>query len=810
MRKLYLLMALGLMLPMIASGQYAISGRILDHAEGTTLPGAHIVVKESFSGVFSDRAGRFQLDNLPAGQLTLKVSYLGYMTVEKVVHLEGPLVMDISLVPNATMTEEVVVSALRASGRNPVTYTNVDREYLSPRNLGQDLPMLLNQTPSLIVSSDAGNGVGYTWMNIRGSDQSRINVTMNGIPVNDAESHGVWWVNMPDIASSVDNLQVQRGVGLSTHGAGAFGATINLQSTSLRDETYAEINTSAGDFNTMKNTVSFGTGLNEANWSFDGRLSKISSDGYIDRAFADLTSFYLSGGYYGERSMVKGVVFSGKETTYQAWNGVPSDSLAHNRTFNPSGMYTKPDGQLAFYDNETDNYQQDHYQLHLSHGFSQRLYGSMAFHYTYGRGYYEQYRQNERFSRYGLPSVVIGDQTFDRSDLVRRRWLDNHFYGSTYSLTYNNLSGFEMVLGGGYNEYDGDHFGEIIWARHALNADIGHRYYDNNGFKKDFNTFAKAAYELLPGMQVFADMQFRYISYSFLGMAWVHDQVVPLQQKAIFRFFNPKAGVSYEINPQHSFYLFGGIGNREPVRRDFTESSPDSRPRHETLRNLEVGYKHQGNRARFGMNFYLMDYLDQLILTGEINDVGGYSRVNIDRSHRMGVEMEGGFRFSKLFQWHGNLTISRSKIDLFEEHADRYDNNWNWIGTAVNTYENTDIAFSPRIVASSSFRITPVDFLFFYWESKYVGDQFIDNTMSEDRMLSAYLVNDLRLVARWRPGFVREVEFLVQVNNLFDATYETNAWIYKGVVGDMGLITIDDGYFPQAGRHMMVGVNLRF
>ncbi len=810
MRKIILLMAVGLMLPMFASAQYSISGRILDLSENISLPGAHVVIKGSFQGVFSDRDGLYKLENLAPGKYVVRVTYLGFKAIDQVIQLENNLILDIMLEPNATMTEEVVVSALRASGRNPVTYTNVDREHLESRNLGQDLPMLLNQTPSLIVSSDAGTGIGYTWMNIRGSDQSRINVTMNGIPVNDAESHGVWWVNMPDIASSIDNLQVQRGVGLSTHGAGAFGATINLQSTSLRDETYAEINTSAGSFNTMKNTVSFGTGLKDSGWAFDGRLSKINSDGFIDRAFADLTSFYLSGGYYGERSMIKGVVFSGKETTYQAWNGVPSDSLSNNRTFNPSGMFINQEGQVSFYDNETDNYQQDHYQLHVSHSFHPGLYGNIAFHYTYGRGYYEQYRQNERFSRYGLPGVVIGDQVFDRSDLVRRRWLDNHFYGTTYSLNYNNFDGFELVFGGGYNEYDGDHFGEIIWARHALNTDIGHRYYDNNGFKKDLNTFVKAAYELGPGLQIFADVQFRYVSYSFLGNAWVHEEVVPLQQKALFRFFNPKAGISYELNPRQSIYLFGGIGNREPVRRDFTESSPDSRPRHETLRNIELGYRHHENRAMFGFNFYLMDYVDQLVLTGEINDVGGFSRVNIDNSQRFGFEMEGSFRFGDFMQWNGNFTISRSKIDLFEEYSDKYDANWNWIGTDVRTYENTDIAFSPRVVAASGFRFTPFKMLTVYFESKYVGEQFIDNTMSKDRMLESYLVNDLRLATNWSPGFLGEVEFVVQINNIFDRKYETNAWVYKGVVGDMGLIAIDDGYFPQAGRHLMLGLNLRF
>ncbi len=810
MRKIAMLLALCLAAPLYAAGQYTVSGRVMDGVNDHALPGAHVVLKGSFKGVFTDRDGRFVLENLEADEYVIEVSFMGYERRELEVILEDDLNLDVYLEPGARLTEEVVVSALRAGGRNPVTYTNLDADALAPKNLGQDLPMLLSQTPSLITSSDAGSGVGYTWMNIRGSDQSRINITMNGIPMNDQESHGVWWVNMPDIVSSVDNLQVQRGVGLSTHGAGAFGASINLQTTALRDEAYAEISSSAGSFNTFKNTVSFGTGLMNDKWVFDGRLSSIESDGYVDRASADLQSFYLSGGYHGDNTVIKGVVFSGKETTYQAWYGVPSGKLESDRTFNPAGMFHDAEGVVRFYDDETDNYQQDHYQLHISRNITSGLVASTSLFYVYGRGYYEQYRENERFSRYDLPVVEIGNEVIDRSDLVRRRWLDNDFYGLTYSLNYNNYEGLEVVFGGGYNEYDGDHFGEIIWARYAPHTDIYDRYYDNNGFKKDFNTFAKASLEVLPNVHAFADLQYRYVSYSFLGQAWVHEEVVPLQQKAHFNFFNPKAGISWEINPANTMYLFGGIGNREPVRRDFTESSPDSRPTNETLRNLELGYEYSGRQSKMGVNFYLMDYDNQLILTGEINDVGGFSRTNIDDSYRLGVELEGAYRLNDKLDWSGNLTLSRNKIAHFEEHSDKYDANWNWVGYDVRTYEDTDIAFSPSVIGASTLRFTPVNNASLSVESKYVGDQYVDNTMDPDRKLDAYFVNDLRLNYFLEAPFFRELEIILQVNNLFDVTYETNAWVYKGVVGDQGLISIDDGYFPQAGRHFMAGLNLRF
>ncbi|TVR39015.1 MAG: TonB-dependent receptor [Bacteroidia bacterium] len=809
MKKIGLLMAICLFLPFTAPAQHTINGRIFDQ-DGNSLPGAHIVIVGTYQGVFSDRHGNYKLQNIARNEYRLSVSFLGYSTVKKDIRVEGDFTMDFVLERSATLTEEVVVSAVRAHGRAPVTHTNVSREEIAARNMGQDLPMLLTQTPSLIVSSDAGTGIGYTWMNIRGSDQSRINVTINGIPVNDAESHGVWWVNLPDIVSSVDDLQVQRGVGLSTHGAGAFGATINLKSTVLRDQTYAEINNSAGSFNTLRNTVQFGTGLINEQWAFDGRLSRITSDGYIDRASADLRSFYLSGGYYGQNTMVKALVFSGKETTYQAWNGVPSDSLETNRTFNPSGMFTDDEGNIRFYDNETDNYQQDHYQLHFSRQMATGLIANAALHYTYGRGYYEQFRENERFSRYDLPPVEIGDQIFDRSDLIRRRWLDNHFYGFTYSVNYNNFGGLEMILGGGYNQYDGDHFGEIIWARHALHTDIRHRYYDNNAFKKDFNTFLKTSYELLRGLNVFADMQYRYVSYSFLGRAWVLGEVIPLQQKVNYHFFNPKAGVSYEFNNFHSIYLFAGIANREPVRRDFTESSPESRPRPEMLRNIELGYRLQRSGSLLGLNLYLMDYKDQLVLTGEINDVGGFSRTNIDDSYRMGLELEARQQLNDRLTVSGNLTLSRNKINSFTEHSDVYDDHWSWAGTDIITYKNTDIAFSPSVIAAGSIQWTPLDHWQLHLENKYVGKQFIDNTMSSERMLNPYFVNNLRVHYSMTPPLIRELEFVFQVLNVFDVKYETNAWIYKGIVGDQGLVTIEDGYFPQAGRHFMAGINLRF
>ncbi len=808
-KKLSFVIVSAFFMPWLTYGQFEISGTV-KNLEGEKLPGAHVVLEGTYKKTVTDSDGMYRLTDVEGGKNTLKVSYVGYQTVVHTVDLNENAVVDFELYSSVTLAEEVIVSATRASDRTPATFTNVSGEFLKSHNLGQDFPLLIGTTPSVVTTSDAGAGVGYTGINIRGSDITRINVTINGIPVNDSESHGVWWVNMPDIAESIDNLQIQRGVGTSTHGAAAFGATMNLQTLTLNDEQYAEYSMSGGSFNTWKNTVSFGTGLLANNWSFDIRLSKINSDGYIDRANSDLKSFYFSGGYHSDKTLLRFVTFSGKEQTYQAWYGVPSDSLETNRTFNPAGMYVDHTGALSYYDNETDNYQQDHFQLHFSHQLDPALIFNTSLHYTYGRGYYEQFRQNERLSRYGLSDIEIGDTVISRTDLVRQRWLDNDFYGITWSLNYNGESDITADLGGGYNIYEGDHFGKIIWARYAKDKDVGQRYYDNLGVKKDFNVFGKVNYRVLPGLNVFADMQYRFISYNFEGPAWVLGEIEMLDRHEEFNFFNPKAGVIYDVSSQSNVYGFFGIGNREPVRRDFTESTPETRPKHETMLNYEVGYKLQSDDLMVGVNVYYMDYENQLVLTGEINDVGNYTRTNIDDSYRTGVELQAGYIFTQWLKWDANLTLSRNKIDEFTEHFDVYDDGGNWTGMDSRTYKNTDIAFSPSIIGSSILNVKPFRDTQVTLITKYVGDQYIDNTQSTDRMLEAYLVNDLRIGVKLNSQFFREIELVFLANNIFDVSYITDAWIYKGYVEGQGLMALSDGYFPQAGRNFMAGVNLRF
>src|SRR5690606_16092552 len=527
-------------------------------------------------------------------------------------------------------------------------YSTVSKEELEKQNHGQDLPFLLNLTPSVVVTSDAGAGVGYTGIRIRGSDNTRTNVTVNGIPVNDSESAGVFWVNMPDLASSIQNIQIQRGVGTSTNGAGAFGASINVQTSSLNPKPYAEIDNSFGSFNTRKHTIRAGSGLINDRFAMDVRLSAVNSDGYIDRASSDLRSYYLPGGYYGNKTMVKGIAFSGKEKTYQAWGGTPESRLnndvegmkehAANEGYSQAQLDNLLNSGRTYniytYDNETDNYQQDHYQLHLSQEILPDLDFNAALHYTRGRGYYEQYRPNAKFADYGWEPLMIGDTTITRTDLIRRRWLDNHFYGFTYSFQYNPER-LALTIGGGYNEYEGGHYGEVIWARYANTSFIRDRYYDNDGYKTDFNIYAKATYEFTDRVSGYLDLQSRSITYKADG--WDNDQkLIDVDEK--FNFFNPKAGLQYRLAQGTDIYASYAIAHREPVRNDFVDAPEGVTPKAEKLGNLELGIKKQSSELAYAINYYYMDYKDQLVLTGELNDVGSSIRTNVDKSYRTGIE----------------------------------------------------------------------------------------------------------------------------------------------------------------------------
>ncbi|GAA0877506.1 TonB-dependent receptor [Algoriphagus jejuensis] len=797
MKKLFLGLVLFLA-GITAMAQNSLSGKVVDAQSGDALIGASVWTENLGKGTVTDEKGNFTLAKLPAGGLELRVSYLGFETFRKVITIPTTENLEIALVGKEFLTEEFIVSSTRASEHTPTTFTNVDKSEIAKRNLGQDIPILLNFTPSVVSYSDAGAGVGYTGMRIRGSDQTRINATVNGIPMNDAESHGVFWVNMPDFASSVDNVQIQRGVGTSTNGAATFGASLNFQTDTHQDDPYAQIDNSFGSFNTWRHTVKAGTGLLNDHFAVDARLSKITSDGYVDRAFSDLSSWFVSGGYYGEKSVIKLIAFSGKEQTYQSWWGLPESKLEDDRTWN---YYT--------YDNETDNYQQDHYQMIYTGKVGTNWKTNLALHYTYGRGYYEQYREDDDFANYGLPPVEIGDEVIESTDIIRRRWLDNDFYGFVGSVNYVSDNGMlDFVLGGGANRYDGDHFGEIIWARVAGDTDIRDRYYDNNAVKDDRNIYAKATYEAKPGLNLFGDLQVRGIDYSFAG---VNDDGRIVDGQESYTFFNPKFGLSYEKGNQ-TWYASYAVANREPTRSDFTDNPITEVPRPERLNNIEAGIRAKAGRFRYNANFYYMDYTDQLILTGQINDVGAYIRENVASSYRAGIELDGTFQLSPAWTFGGNIALSQNKIKEFTEYVDDYSGED--FRQESFTYTDTDIAFSPNVVGSAIVEWKPVKRLSINWMSKYVGQQFLDNTANDGRALDAFFTNDLRISYSAQPRFFKGLELNLLINNFFNEMYEPNGYTFSYFVpgeGNAGkdLVT-ENYYYPQAGTNFLLGLSLKF
>jgi iron complex outermembrane receptor protein len=787
--KKLLIIALAILMPVLASAQFSITGKISEKNSDSALRAASVSLLDPGLSTRTDANGNYLFKNLKPGNYRIRVTYLGFHTLEKSISLDGNINLDLELIPDNLLADEVLVRATRASENSASTYRNISKEELEKNNLGQDLPFLLNQTPSVVVSSDAGNGIGYTGIRIRGSDPTRLNVTINGIPYNDPESQGTFWVNLPDFASSVDNIQIQRGVGTSTNGAGAFGGSLNIQTTTKQDSAYAELNNTFGSYQTVKNTINAGTGLINNKFSFDGRLSRIKSDGYIDRGSSMLRSYFLSGAYYGKKDLLRVNVFSGSEKTYQAWNGVPENLLKTNRTFNGFS-----------YDDQTDNYTQDHYQFLYSHTFSDKISANSALHYTYGRGYYEEFKEGQKLENYGINPQIVGGTTIARSDLVRRRWLDNRFYGLTYSLNYTPSKVLTITLGGAYNEYDGDHFGEVIRGQFIPIANTISPYYKGNGFKTDFNTYAKADLEL-GKLKLFADLQYRSVSYRVNG---TDKNRMALDQNDQLNFFNPKFGLSYALNSSNNLYTSIAVANKEPNRDDYINSTPTNRPSSENLLDIEAGYRFRGNRLTAGINTYAMMYNDQLVLTGKVNDVGEYIRQNVEDSYRYGIEADGRIQINNKLSWSLTAAISDNKIKNFTEYADDYDNG----GQIVSSYRNTDLAFSPKFIGSAELGFQPFKKTEIALLSKYVSKQYLDNTSNSQRSLDAFFVNDLRL--RYNTSFkgVKNIGLTLLVNNVFSELYEANGYTFSYMYG--GAFTTENYYYPQAPRNFLLSLGLKF
>jgi len=769
-----------------------VSGQVTDETTRQPLTGA--VVTLNNQSALTNENGQFTFSKVTKGTYKLTISSLGYRNYEQQVTVDKDVQLTLNLQALTFYLQPLEVKSIRASDKAPFAKTNLSKEDIAANNLGQDLPFLLNQTPSVVINSDAGNGVGYTGIRIRGTDASRINVTLNGIPYNDAESQGTFFVDLPDFASSASSIQVQRGVGTSSNGTGAFGGTINISTNEFLEKPYAELNNSYGSFNTWKNTVKAGTGLIENHFTVDARLSQVTSDGYIDRATSNLQSFALSAAYINNKSSLRFNIFSGKEKTYQAWNGVPEALLKTDRTYNSSGT----DKPGAPYDNETDNYRQTHYQLFFNHQFNANWSFNTAVFLTRGIGYYENYKADQYFSSYGVPDVVVGSTTVSSTDLIRQKWLDNYFYGQIFSLQYKKNK-HTLTLGGGWTVYDGKHYGKVIWA--DLGFDKDYMYYNLKAKKQDENIYAKWQFQLSKTLELFTDVQFKHVEHRMNGFE--DNPSLFIDRK--FNFVNPKAGITYSKNGWQSYFSYA-LAQKEPNRDDF-EASPNDQPRKEMLHDFELGIEKRTSRLHAGATLYYMLYKDQLVLTGKLNGVGAATRVNTPNSYRMGIELQAGYVFNNWLSAAANATFSRNKIKEFSEYLTMYDASWTDLGQTEIKHEHTDISFSPNITGAATINIQPVKFFQLSLLSKYVSKQYMDNTQSENRMLKAFYTQDIRATFTVRNKLFKEWNIIGQLNNVFNKKYEPNGATYPYYY-DNTLIN-DNYYYPMAGTNFMVALNIK-
>ena len=712
--------------------------------------------------------------------------------------------------------QEVAISSVRAGSKTPVAYANMSKEEIKKMNFGQDIPYLLSITPSVTITSDAGTGIGYTGFRIRGTDANRINITSNGIPMNDSESHGVFWVNIPDFASSVEDLQIQRGVGTSTNGASAFGASVNMKTENIPHKAFGEFDGSYGSFNTLKTTFKTGSGTINDHFAFDARLSSVTSDGFIDRAAVDLKSYFLQGSYFNEKTLIKLISFGGKEKTYHAWDGVLEDILNEgNRTYNPSGYMGKDEnGNPLYYKDQTDNYTQTHYQLSMLQVLNPSLTLNLALHYTKGDGYYEEYKGGRDLKEYGLKPFESPNGTVEKSDLIREKHLANDFGGMIFSFDYKKEE-LNLTLGGGGNHYDGNHFGYVPWTKtYASDPNYfpPHEYYRNTGRKTDLNVYLKANYQLFENINIYGDLQYRHIDYRIKGQNdkwdWINGKMQNLNFDEKFDFANPKAGVFYQIDSKNQIFTSFAVGHREPNRRNYTDSSVKEMPKAERLMDYELGYNFRNSLFSIGVNGYYMKYKDQLVLNGKINEIGEQLTSNVPDSYRTGIELMAGVQLTPWLKWDGNLSWSVNRIKEYTEYVSIEKE----ADQQGDYYGNTPIAYSPDLIANSIFSVNHKGFSAGLL-SNYVSDQYLDNTGNKNRTIPSYFVNHLRLSYQVYRKNSQSIEIKCLINNLLDEKYENNGWLwscyYRNSDGGLDPYT-EKHYFPQAGRNFMFGINVKF
>lgn len=713
--------------------------------------------------------------------------------------------------------EEVQVVATRATNTTPIAHTDVTKEEIQNRNYGQDIPFILSSTPSVLTTSDAGNGIGYTTIRVRGTDGTRINITSNGIPMNDAESCTLFWVNTPDFASSLKGIQIQRGAGTSTNGSGAFGASIDMETEISGLKPLAEVNISYGSYNTQKETIKLGTGVLGKHWYFDGRLSNIMSDGYRERASADLKSYFLQGTYLSSRTTLKFITFGGQEKTYHAWDGLDKETLGNNRKYNPNGEIKDDNGNvIGFYDNQIDKYKQTHYQLHLKQIISSAWRANLGLHYTDGHGYYEEYKNKRNLIEYGIEG--------DKSDLVRRKIVSSDFGGVVFSFE-NSSDKFTTVIGGGYNQYVNNHSGRVIWVKESVGVAPNHQYYKNQSNKYDGNIYAKTTWSIGKGVAIYADLQYRFVRYTIDGVSdkwdWRVDQG-KLQDLSVddkFNFFNPKAGINWNINSKNRVYASVAVAHKEPTRNNYTDNLQNQTPKAERLIDYEGGYTFQNDIFNFGANFYFMEYKDQLVLNGQVNEIGEMVSENVEKSYRTGIELSAGAKITNWLYWNANATLSSNKIKGYTEYLSNVNLDWEEIynsdGTLSQTTQYKDkstIAFSPATIFNNSFSVNHKG-LNVSLNTQYVSKQYLNNGEHEDCILDDYCVNNLNINYTIHPKGIKSIKFGVAIYNLFDTKYETNGYASGYAVYDgakLSYISNYAAYYPAAGINALGHISFTF
>lgn len=808
--------------------QYQLKGKVNDQ-DGNPLTGATVQILDSYRAISTSLNGSFNFNKIKPGILGLQVSFIGYETQIVKIDIQSDTSVVFNLQFSPYLSDEFTVIGTRVDQKTPMVYSTIVRKEIAEQNVGQDMPEVLSVTPSVVFTSDAGNGVGYTYMRMRGSDQSNINVTINGIPLNDAESQQVFWVDLPDLSSSTEDIQVQRGVGTSTNGAGAFGGSVNVRTQDLNSDPYAEVNLAYGSFNTLKTTFKIGTGIINEHWALSGRASLIQSDGYMDRSESNLSSYYGALQYSNSKTSVRLIAFGGGERTHQAWNGVPSVRLENDIP----GMeeYAAASGwgplhtsnllnsdrryNYYLYQNEVDDYNQYHNQLHWNQELNQKWMLNVSGFYTKGKGYFEQYQYEQNayddnsFAFYGIPDPIIGGDTISNADFVRQRWLDNDFYGGVFNLRYAHKK-LDADIGGSFTQYSGKHYGDVIWSTLSTSFQTPYQYYYNTSLKNDFSIYAKATYAYNEIFSFYGDLQYRFVDYSYLG---IDNDGAPLDQRTALQFVNPKLGINAQLNPENRLFLSFAVGNKEPNRDDYIVAPPNDQPLPQTLYDFELGYTLTKQNLVLDLVLYSMQYKNQLINTGELNDVGAEVRTNVPKSYRRGIELAFNYSVTNWLTWRGNMTGSLNKIEEYTAYID----NWDTWGKDTLNYGTTDISFSPAFIAGSDFTFTLMNKTFkedkssllsISLLSKYVGKQYLDNTSSDSKSIAAYFLNDIRLNYSLTHIGVRNISLIALVRNVFDVDYVSNGWVYSYQSGDQ--LNKLDGLFPQAGVNYMIGINIGF